>query len=310
MMRYLLKVAWVGEPLKPVLFTSEKDGSIQHIPLNIGTPLNVKILSKGFCIGTEPDKGEWISCIENKRRLGLEAGEPNRVAQGKQCNLCIKEEYFACRKTCTGKFCNPTSQRAYSLCQPPKTAVYLTRIGSKNKVGVSLQPIRRWVEQGSDFATWVVKLPGLEARAVEQEVAKAFGFNLQVSPKHKMTEAHNSPDFDSTEDLQKAIYSIKQIALEIAEQRKKPALFNENTEFADLRQFYGNLDQIDRPLQEVEIKEGVEFGGNVIAVKGAILIIEKDGYFYGINTKKWSGCSFEFIENATMDTQLSLDDWF
>ncbi|RMG42373.1 MAG: DUF2797 domain-containing protein [Methanobacteriota archaeon] len=309
-MKFFLKLVWSGDPLQPYILISDEEGSIEKSLLEFGSPFNLRILETGFCIGTEPEKGKWISCIENKKRVGQDAQLPNLAIQGKQCALCIKEEYFACRKTCTGKYCTPSSQMAYNLCQPAETAVYLTRIGSKNKVGVSLNPLRRWVEQGSDFATWIVKLPGLEARAVEQEVAKSFSFNLQIGSKQKMSEAHTKPTPDSIEELNQAIYAIQQIAEEIAGQRNKPLQKNQDADFIDLHNYYGDLKRINRPLQEIDIKEGVEFGGTLVAVKGAIIILEKDSYYYGVNAKKLSGCSFEFITNAKMETQLSLDDWF
>ncbi len=311
MVFYFLKLNWEGIPPHPYILVADETGKIEKRELIHGETINLKINDLGFCIGTELDRGVWISCQENQSRHGkTKRDHPNEVTQGNQCSLCLSEDFFSCRKICTGNFCNPSSQKAFDLCQPAETAVYLTKIGDKNKVGVSLNPLKRWVEQGSDFATWVIKLPGLEARKVEHEISGAFNFSLQVSSKYKSSQLHQKMDGKSLEELEMAIEAVKQTGTAIAKERGKPVVVNPDPTFQSLSKYYGDLDAISRPVQEIKIDRGVEIGGKIIAIKGPLIVIEKNGYFFSVNSKKLSGCSFTEIENANVKTQFSLDDWF
>ncbi len=305
-----IRLKWSADPVQVSVISSNfETGQIQYQKLTVGEERYFRIVGGKFCIGSEVDRGKWISCIQNRISKGLEPVN-EKLETGLQCSICQTSDFFACRMTCTGAFCRPSSERAFQLCQPPETMVYLTTIGDKNKVGVSLNGKKRWLEQGSDYATWVVKLPGLEARAVEHRVARELGLALQVSSKYKQGIIHRNSQQNKMDELSKAIPAVVDITQQIMREQNVPAVFNEEVKILDLTPYYGQLDSIDKPVQEIEITENSEFGGKIVAIKGAFVIFEKEGYYYSLNCKKIEGYVFEEISNASIETQFSLDDWF
>jgi len=225
-----------------------------------------------------------------------------------QCYRCATTEYFTCRMTCQGDVCVPTSDRAYELCQPPKTSVYLTYVGDELKIGVSLGIPRRWVEQGSDLATVVATAPGLEARRLEQYAAQQLNLKLQVRNSTKL-QSLNSIDMEQgRQQLEKAIDDIQPLITEIL--GNVPGNTVRQPEIIDLHPYYGDL-HISTPVQQVEVLPGNEFGGEIVGLKGSILVVKQGAYHYAMDLKKLRSYEFDFIdEKAKIATQSYLDQWF
>ena len=64
--------------------------------------------------------------------------------------------------------------------------MYLTFVGGFFKVGVSLNPIKRWIEQGSLYGMLLYKGYGLETRFYEQTIAKVLGLKLNTTNSDKV----------------------------------------------------------------------------------------------------------------------------
>ncbi len=304
-MKYLVsKLQWTLNPVKPlVYYTDLQSGEVIKKELKVGEMFGIRVGRGKFCVGSETDKG-WVSCMQT---TGDE--KPRVVFKGVQCNTCSGVDMFACRRTCTGNVCFPSSPVVKDYCQPPRTAVYLTEVGRVFKVGVSMSYLRRWIEQGSDYGYLVAMLPGLEARAVEQMVSKELGIKQQVGSKRKFESFKQRSPEEFKMMLEENLQSVKSIFEEVVARSGVDGEFFGDGPLVDLGKYYGKIDMVDR-LQEFEVIEGAEFGGEIVGVKGAYLVVKSGMYYFAVSMKKIAGWEVEFVENAKNKGQASLDEWF
>ncbi len=311
-MSYLfIKLQWQPNPVQTFLIYSDTvSGDITRKEIKIGDEIQIRVLNKGLCIGGEVEKGKYRSCIQNQMHSSekSETYKTNPSVRNHRCLLCVRSDFFLCRSTCTGVICNPSSPRAKELCTPPNTAVYVTNIAGIDKVGVSLSVKRRWLEQGSDVATKIALLPGLEARAVEQEVNRALPVKLQVSSKKKRSNL-KLENFNSDE-FRKLVEEALSIAKGVQNEKHIQGKVFENPDIIYLEEYFGNLGEIPSYVQHFDLSPNKEAGGKIVAIKGALLIIKSGNYYYTLNTKELIGCEIEFINNAQVESQFSLDEWF
>ncbi len=282
------------------------DTRLEEKSLKVGDKFNIRFRAGKYCIGTEIDRALWISCAENKLRLGKDK-KTALLESSKQCDDCLNNNFFTCRMTCTGMFCKPSSPKAKLICKPPNTNVYLTSVAGIKKVGVSLSLPRRWIEQGSDLAVKVAEAPGLEARRIEQRIAEELSLKLQVRNNHKIKNlASKNIEQERSSLMELVSKSMKIIDDNLAETGKRI----ENPEILEFSESYGeNLNGLN--ILEKKIELNGEFGGEIVAIKGSILVVKQETYYYAIDLKKLISNTFEFIEHdARMDTQTALDEWF
>ncbi|MHA2170890.1 MAG: DUF2797 domain-containing protein, partial [Candidatus Kariarchaeaceae archaeon] len=255
-----------------------------------------------------------LPCNENQKQVNPKINETQYQSNpvfgtNIQCSLCRTTDYFACRKMCLGKVCMPSSLRAKAKCDPPNTSVYLTHVGGEIKVGVSLQLMNRWLEQGSDYATEIVNLPGLEARKLEQEASKTFNLKLQVRNQTKLRNIDPVPFEEGFEELSRKLVAMQPlIDLELINTKgHKP---NKN-EIHNLTEFYGNL-SYDRYIDVIDPHPDVEYGGIIESIKGSLIIVKQGKFYYAIDTKKFHSYIFEFLDRRAKikKEQAALDEWF
>ena len=308
---------WHRNPIYPVLRVVPLRG-LKHseYPLTLGEQFNIRIAPVRYCIGTSHFEKGWITCIENQNeynRPNLVDGvqEAKRVSLNlTQCLLCQDDDFYKCRKICTGESCNPSSQAAYNKCQPPDTAVYLTHIAGELKVGVSLRKESRWLDQGSDYSTVISYAPGLEARRIEQRLGQKLDLKLHIKNSTKFRNFGPMSIEYVTEEIEDTVTKAQTIIDDVLEscdgkRIKSPQIY-------DYTSYYGKID-FERPIQVIEIKDDtdIEFGGYIVAFKGSLLVVQQGIYYYGIDTKDLVSREFEFLNrDAKMEGQASLDEWF
>jgi hypothetical protein len=341
-----IKLHWKADPvLASLIFADLNTGEVITKPISLGDEIYLKYFSSTKCIGTERDGSGWISCyqnqlcqliLENFKNTGIDLLETkqllnmrdqitedlypeayskmnkikfNSAPSNAQCYYCNLKEYFACRKICLGNECKPSTPEAKARCNPPETAVYITKVGGEIKVGVSLNSKRRWLEQGSDYAIELALLPGLEARAVEQKIAQTLEIKKQVSTKNKLQYLQSSElnEFDS--QLIEVSSELQSIAKEVKDLRSVEGEIFENFEIVDLTKYQGIIEN-DKHYQEFDYNHGNIFGGRIVALKGFLVIVENNGYYYVLNTKKLISHVFEFSEPIDMKGQKSLNEFF
>lgn len=315
MVYIFVKLVWNQNPVHPMIrIVSTKNQQFSEMPIVVGDEFNIKIRQRKLCIGTEIAGLGWTTCIANQNRLnkpykkaGVQQERPVS-AEYFQCSDCRSSSYFSCRQICFGKECNPSSQEAFDHCQGPRTSVYLTHLGGQLKVGVSLNVERRWLEQGSDYGIELIKLPGLEARRLEQQISKDLNLKLQVRNTAKIRDFQPMRADFAIGEIEDKLADIKNIIN--TNYHRVDKVIVETSQITDLTEYYGNMNP-DRPIQLVEIKPTVEFGGIIDAVKGSIIVVRNGIYLFGIDTKALMGHTFDLLDRmASMTGQKSLDEWF
>ncbi len=315
MVYIFVKLVWNLNPIYPSLrIISTKNEQFSELPLVIGDEFNIKFAGRKLCIGTELAEEGWVTCVANQNRLNkpfIKLGVQQERGVAKeyiQCIDCRQANYFACRQICIGKECNPSSQQAYNACQGTNTSVYLTHLGGQIKVGVSLNVGRRWLEQGSDYGVELVKMPGLESRQLEQQISKELDLKLQVRNATKVRNFRPVQFEYGAEELEPKYTQSKEIISNHYAQVDKITI--DSHEIIDLTPNYGNL-KIDRPIQLVDFKPNLEFGGIIEAVKGSIIIVRNGLYLYGLDTKTITSHTFRILDyEASIGGQRSLDEWY
>lgn len=308
-MKYIFsQFMWKGDPYQPFISLVQIDGKqMEEKYLKIGENFNIRIHEGKFCIGTEVERGRWITCVESKERLKKSLSTTKIRTNKKQCTLCTKTNFFDCRMTCVGNYCNPTTPRAKKICDPPDTSVYITNLAGINKVGVSLSLPRRWIEQGSSVGIRVAKLPGLEARRLEQKLAKAFDLKLQVRNSTKIKQLSLNVGKKERDKLLKIAEKSSSTIDSVLATSTGEKYTNAN--LVDLEEYYGNS-LPNKQVTEIKVQEGVEFGGEIFSIRGSILIVKRGEYFYALDLKQLLSRVIEFTESTEMDTHTSLDEWF
>ncbi len=307
-------MVWNENPIYPVIkLIQEGSDNYTNVLLNIGEEFNIKVGEKRLCIGTEANAGKWITCASNQRKKNGGEGVTSyhdKIIDSNyiQCSTCRITNYFSCRMTCTGVVCDPSSAMAKAKCDPPDTSVYLTHVGGELKVGVSLGVTRRWLEQGSDYSTVITKTTGLNARKIEQILAKKFSLKLQVRNTKKLRNLKPIKHEYGFEEISYKLKEIKPLMRELTNETEENQLIS-NT--IDLTKYYGNLN-FDRNVEEINIEPGIEFGGVVVAVKGSFIIVQNGIYYYALDTKKLISNTFELLDRPAIvkKEQAGLDEWF
>ena len=180
---HIVRAGWTLKPsLQPYIeyITRDSRPTLSHkserIILTEGIEFNHSITSEMLCIGFEPARGMWNLCPHNNKTTDNQ----------EQCQSCSVADFYSCRITCQGQFCRPTTIAAKALCDINETVTYLTYVGGNFKVGVSLNPEKRWVEQGSIFSSIIFNGNYLTARYHENALSAFLGLRLAVQNRSKL----------------------------------------------------------------------------------------------------------------------------
>jgi len=222
------------------------------------------------------------------------------------CFTCMSSHAFSCRAICRGLVCQPSSDRVREICfDVATTGVYLTLIGKQVKVGVSSNPIRRWLDQGSDYSILLWKGNGLTARKIEHNIGKQLGLTLRVTFKQKLKALQQIMDESKA---RKTLFNLRarmQQELDLPKSKEfAKDLFNllqyqKPAKLAALR----NIKPIYQP-----IKKQTLISGQHGTFKGKILLIKRSGSFYAYNFKQLLGWNVKDPSKveATSHSQQSL----
>ncbi len=208
--------------------------------------------------------------------------------------------------TCTGTVCSPSSSEAFKLCSTPDTYVYVTHVGGSVKVGVSLSPIKRWLDQGSLFGAKVFRSWGLEARRIERELATKLEAKLAVRSSTKITQLASGKMLVSKarEELEEALQKVVGF---------KPSVkhFREQITIHDLTSNYGEIFDLDQAPSEVDLSLNHEIGGIIEGAIGRLIVFRNKNSIFVLDVKKILGRVIVFLPKVKeMKGQRSLMDFF
>jgi hypothetical protein len=255
---------------KPYLLIQQKNKSeAEKFYLFEKQELKYFVSSDQYCVGHESLNGIWIPC-PNRRYVGTE----NYF----QCYTCMQDDFFSCRKICHGLECLPKSPRAKELCDPENTYLYLTFVAGVIKIGVSLNPVRRWLEQGSLYGIILYKGTGLKTRYFEKTLAKDLDLHLVVK---------NS---DKIKNLGRKIPTENEIRMIFSKYIKK---IIERDYFSIKNDFYlynliSQYNSIPN-LKYEPIEDNFIIKGSVVGIQGKLLVVKDKSTNYVCRLGKLSG---------------------
>ena len=251
-----------------ILIRNLNESMIERFYITTDQNLRFFVTEDQYCIGFEPERGKWLSCPNNTITTGSTL----------QCSKCEEDDFFSCRKTCQGFRCFPKTPQAKAICDKKETYLYLTYVGGKFKVGVTLNPIRRWIEQGSLYGTLLYKGYGLETRLYEHTIGTTLDLKMAVSINEKIANLGvKSPSRSQIkQDFSNYFASIKKLNLFKFE--TEPFLYN-------LTKYYQNIPYLDQqPLVDNKLIKG-----KVIGVIGRLLVVRDKNSIYTTNLKEILG---------------------
>lgn len=243
---HVIKYRWKND--EP--FFSLRDKKIKDVNL-FGQKLDFTA-GKKFCIGY------------SKNNKSLECPNNRNIESGRQCNECMLNDHFFMCVKCTGEKCiNPKRRED---CKNDNFFIYLATFGDILKVGISYEYRlkARLIEQGATFGAKIAYVQdGLIVRKLEQQIKENLGIVDRLRGKEKSKNIITDPN----KEMSNIIRAIKKL---------QNNGFNEHLiepEIYDFRNYY-KIDYLESNPSYIEIKENEKIQGEVLAVKGNIIIID------------------------------------
>ena len=266
--------------------------------LQIDDSFNMKILKEKVCIGHSINKEEYHLC-----------SNPTNIKYVR-CYTCEQNDFEKCFLLCdaTKPYGNCVQNPlAYEYCVSHPCSVYLALIANNVKVGVSFNPLQRWINQGADKAIEIFKAKnGLEARKIEKELSLELRIPQTIRKSQK---------------VRKLNYDISRPLPEFRDLKDKVIKYLENTDYAlqespllykekDLSSYYGKIPSLDVNPIPNEIEKTMQISGNLIGVKGKLVVTKVNSSYYVTNLSKTIGHLISFSDvPLKLKGQKSLSDF-
>ncbi|NWF96290.1 MAG: DUF2797 domain-containing protein [Candidatus Thorarchaeota archaeon] len=272
------------------------------VPLDTGRQISWLIRGPRKCIGTRGLKGTMTRCPERSMV------RPSFT----QCGPCkALDEMNACIR-CTGSVCQASEERALD-CSKAAYVLYLTVFGEDLiKVGVSTygRMMVRWLEQGADFGVKLAKIQGGRlARRIEDRISRSRDFAKAVRAERKTGVLDRTIDY--TRAQQNVSRVLKPGFVETYLTADGVTVEEWPPPVTELSSFY-RLQSLDSPAQLLKSKippEGLVLLGEVVGLKGPLLVVRQQTTFRVANLKSFVGYTLEERYNIEMNDQAALSEY-
>ena len=273
----------------------EGDTDSSFLPLPNGKTLSWLIRGPKRCIGSIGENGKLISCPENAVVFG----------SAQKCGPCSAVDIMDPCIRCDGRRCDAIDARRLQ-CEQTDYVVYAAIFNDKTlKVGVSSKgrAMTRWVEQGADYASILREINGgRKARRIEDRIGKLQGVTKQVRSERKTRALLDTLTISEAEEIV-TDFVTKSSHLEL----------NEDVSIIDLSKYYTlpKLDYKPTPWRKrSEPIDGRAIVGEIIGLKGSLMITAIKSSFTVIDLRQLIGYSIEQDSDITLVTQTGLMDYF
>ena len=297
MHKQFLGIKWNPEtPPFSFLWIREFDSNTSQdylIPVEVGKKLNISIHKEKFCIGHKINETEYYFCNKTV---------PNTYIQ---CYQCQRMDFSRCFITCDPsrgqESC--TNREAYEYCQRTPRSVYLALIGSEIKVGISFNPLKRWINQGADVAieVWRAK-NGLEARKIEILISSELDISQAVNIRNKI-ESIGKYNKKALLDLRKKKEKVALLLQDSDYEYVESPLLNKEVYLA---KYYGNIPMLNLKPIFVDLSNNPYINGRVIGMKGSLLVTKVRNTYYVFNMKEVMGHIISMEKESQVKRQKSL----
>jgi len=267
--------------------------------LSPGEEFHLKVSEEKKCIGHSINKMEYYLC--NKRV----------DSQYSRCYNCEQQDFEKCFLFCDASkpFGNcAQNPEAYAYCRDHPCSVYIALVANDVKVGVSINPLKRWINQGADLAVEVIRAKnGFEARTLE----KAISSDLQISQTIRKTTKARKLNFDlskSTPDFRAIVEDVKSYIGKSGYETENSDLLHKENELAS---YYGDIPSLESNPILNEVEKTFQITGEIVGVKGKLIVTKVNNSFYVTNMSKIIGHLMSFSSTPLkMKGQQSLSEFF
>jgi hypothetical protein len=274
------------------------DHGYTSLHLTPGSKLNFSVQPGRRCIGYHQLTGQ-TSPSEWKRLTPCPTS--SRAKEGPRCPSCAVRDAAAPCLRCSGETCTaPIPVR--EACENSQVYVYLAAFGGVVKVGVTQggRFVTRWVEQGADIAMRVLTGNGSEVRRLEHAIHTRLGVSESVRTGAKVSalgkEDKTKLALRLLEDTREKIHAVAS-----PDQR-----FHEDPWI--LLSHY-NIPVLKQKPISLRVEDGVDVTGEVVGVKGPILLLRNGGVYFALGLSALLGRSVEFTAGKAR-SQTGLETFF
>ncbi len=293
-------------------------------PIGNGEEISLKMKKERFCPGKYATKNTREYC-----------GNPLKDKHN-QCYQCSRTDFQRCFIQCDAdkaayfRCCGDSAQRDHCYNQP--RSVYLVSAGGNLKVGISFDPVSRWIGQGADYGAVIAKaVDGHAARRIEvllsSEVLLGVSLTQVVTSNKKFSTLIGDTNFDSKLFL-RLLSSCQELLRKQPQLLSSPTLFGvvppeireqfvadrqelfqlAPAEFTDLGPSYGGIHELRTRPKRRKAVEGSVIRGELIGLKGSWLVLRtNDGALEAWNVKQM--ISHVFVP-STEKSKSGLDKFF
>jgi len=259
---------------------------------------NIKMFKEKVCIGHSINKENYYLC--------------SNLTEEKysRCYNCEQNDFEKCFLFCDASkpYGNcAQNPEAYEYCVSHPCSVYLALIANDAKVGVSFNPLKRWMNQGADVAIEIFKAEnGLEARKIEKEISSELNISQTIRKTQKARKLNYNlskslPEFRNLKDavinhLEKTDYVLQ----------KSELLYKET----ELSSYYGDIPNLDANPILNEVKKTKQISGELVGIKGKLAVTKVNNTYYVSNLSKMIGHFISFSDAPLkLKGQKSLSDF-
>ncbi len=272
--------------------------SFDLYPINDSNQITIELTDKKRCIGHRINKEEYYFCSNSIE-------DP----KSKRCYHCEMEDFQRCFLFCNGTkpFGNCSNKAAYEFCRDNTCYVYLALVANQVKVGVSFNPLNRWLNQGADLASDVFQAKnGFEARVIEKNISSEFSITQSIRVKEKIR--FLDQDYQNKKSLYEKL--LGEVKLYIRNQAYKGSRIIEDKVYG-LSNYYGEIPNLKiRPIFN-NIRKSKMITGKIMGMKGSLLVTKNNKSVYVTNIKDIFGYVIRLSnDETTMMGQRSLRDFF
>ncbi|MFW9807840.1 MAG: DUF2797 domain-containing protein [Candidatus Thorarchaeota archaeon] len=267
----------------------------KFIPISPGDKLSWIFRGPRRCVGSVNSSLESIKCPEES--VILQRGMI-------RCGPCSAMDFVDPCIRCDGRTCLATNERK-TQCNDTRYAVYIVVFNDETlKVGVSSEKrVRiRWVEQGADFGGILHLIQGgLEARRIEDRLGKNPKVAKQVRGERKIRGLLNRLDIETAQSM------VDDFLLDF-----ESSEFVTNVKLEDLSNYYP-LTRVDTQPNPWKLRtekiDGRPLIGEVVGMKGSLLVTNLSSAFTVADLKQVIGYSLDYDGDITVVTQTGLLDF-
>ncbi|TFG07111.1 DUF2797 domain-containing protein [Candidatus Thorarchaeota archaeon] len=279
--------AWIDEAERPVTRVLER-----------GETITWTLVGPRRCIGYRDGKGRLQKCPE---RSFVKRGQ-------KRCGPCSAMDLYDECVFCDGSICRASPERR-DHCRNTNYSVYAVVFGDGTlKVGVSVRNrlLTRWLEQGADFGAVLAEIQdGKIARRIEHRLSQDKNAAKAVRFGRKVDALTTTMDLAEAERRVQAIHDNAVlsgiIGVSGSEQR--------DLGVESLDPYYGlpKIESVPGIWPEGRVKlQGQQVLGEVIGMKGPLLVVETGRIVTAINLKKLVGYTLDEEREVNYFSQSSL----